>query len=183
MTARIVILNGVGSSGKSSIAKALQEITTTPFLHVSMDVFCEMLPPGYFDHPDGFRFITGMEDGRPSVAIETGSVGARLMDGMRHAIAALAERGNDLIVDDVMLGDEPAEYRRLLAPYRVHWVGIFASLDVLEERERSRGDRLIGLARWQYGRVHAGKSYDLEIDTGALSVVASARMIKNRFGL
>lgn len=183
MTGRIVILNGVGSAGKSSIAKALQEITETPFLHVSMDVFCEMLPPGYFDHPDGFRFISGEEVGRPSVAIETGPVGARLMDGMRHAIAALAARGNDLIVDDVMLADEPSEYCRLLAPYQVYWVGILASLEVLEARERSRGDRLIGLARWQFNRVHAGRRYDLEIDTDRLSVVAAARMIKDRFGL
>jgi chloramphenicol 3-O phosphotransferase len=183
LTARIVMLNGVGSAGKSSIAKALQEVTETPFLHVSMDVFCEMLPPGYFDHPEGFRFINGEESGEPSVAIETGPVGARLMDGMRHAIAALAERGNDLIVDDVMLGEEPIEYRRLLAPYRVHWVGILASLEVLEARERSRGDRLIGLARWQFNKVHAGRCYDLEIDTDTLSVMAGARMIKDRFGL
>jgi chloramphenicol 3-O-phosphotransferase len=35
-TARIVVLNGVGSAGKSSIAKALQAITRDVFLHVQM---------------------------------------------------------------------------------------------------------------------------------------------------
>jgi hypothetical protein len=36
---------------------------------------------------------------------------------MRHAIAAMAAQGNNLIVDDVLLGEEKAEYRELLAPF------------------------------------------------------------------
>jgi chloramphenicol 3-O phosphotransferase len=183
MAARIVILNGVGSVGKTSIAKALQDITTTPFLHVSMDVFCEMLPPAYFDHPEGMRFVTEESGGKPSVVIHSGPVMGRLMDGMRHAIAALAASGNDLLVDDVMLGDEPDEYRRLLSPYQMYWVGVKASLEVLEAREKSRGDRLIGLARWQFDRVHAGRTYDLEIDTGEITAKAAAALIKERFRL
>ena len=42
------------------------------------------------------------------------------------------------------------EYRGLLASFHIAWVGIFAPLDVLEAREAGRGDRLIGLARWQF---------------------------------
>jgi chloramphenicol 3-O-phosphotransferase len=44
VTATIVLLNGVGSAGKSSIARALQQITAEPFLYVQMDTFIEMLP-------------------------------------------------------------------------------------------------------------------------------------------
>jgi chloramphenicol 3-O phosphotransferase len=183
MTARVIILNGVGSAGKTSIATALQDIAAVPFLHVSMDVFCEMLPPTYWDHPGGFQFEKIEENGKPAIAIHTGPVGARLMDGMRRAVAALAASGNDLIVDDVMLGDEQAEYRRLLAPFAVHWVAVRASLDVLEARERARGDRMIGLARWQFPRVHAGKTYDLELDTDAMSPEACAALLKTRFEL
>ncbi|MDE1996547.1 MAG: chloramphenicol phosphotransferase, partial [Rhizobiaceae bacterium] len=36
--AKILLLNGVGSAGKSSIARALQAIAAEPFLHVQMDV-------------------------------------------------------------------------------------------------------------------------------------------------
>jgi chloramphenicol 3-O phosphotransferase len=54
MTAKIVLLNGVGSAGKGSIAKALQTITTEPFLHVQMDAFLDMLPAAYQEHPDAF---------------------------------------------------------------------------------------------------------------------------------
>jgi chloramphenicol 3-O phosphotransferase len=182
-TARIVLLNGVGSVGKSSIARALQTITAEPFLHVQMDAFLDMLPAGLQDHPDAFAYETVHEDGKPLVVIRGGPVGARLMRGMRHAIAAMAAQGNNLIVDDVMLEAERAEYAALLSAFAVFWVGVFAPLDVLEARERERGDRLIGLARWQYERVHRGMTYDLEIDTSIAAPMACAQLIKERFGL
>lgn len=181
--ARIVFLNGVGSVGKTSLAKALQAITQEPFLYVPMDAFLDMLPEKYFDHPDGFVFETTQVDGKPSVVIKTGLVGERTLSGMRHAIVALAAQGNDLIIDEVLLGAEKAEYRQLLAPFEVHWVGVFAPLDVLEERERRRGDRLIGLSRWQYDKVHRDMTYDLEIDTSHETPLACAERIKQTFGL
>jgi chloramphenicol 3-O-phosphotransferase len=93
--ARIIILNGAGSAGKSSIAKALQAIATEPFLHVAMDTFLEMLPERYWNHPDTFSYRIGSEDGKPSVAVETGPLGLRLMRGMRRAIAELARQQPD----------------------------------------------------------------------------------------
>jgi len=180
---RIVLLNGVGSAGKRSIAKALQAITREPFLHVAMDAFLDMLPEAYQNHPDAFSYETVEQDGKPEVVIRTGPVGERTLSGMRHAIAAMAAQGNDLIVDEVLLGEEKAEYARLLAPFEVFLVGVFAPLDVLEARERGRGDRLIGLARWQYERVHQGMTYDLEVDTSRATAMDCARLIKRRFGL
>jgi len=181
--ARIVVLNSVGSAGKGSLAKALQTITAEPFLYVTMDSFMEMLPEAYQDHPDSFIYETVDDDGKPSAVITTGPVGARTLRGMRHAVGALAAQGNNVIVDDVMLGGERAEYAAILSGFEVHWVGVFAPLDVLEARERQRGDRLIGLARWQFNRVHKDMRYDLEIDTSTATPLACARLIKDRFNL
>jgi len=181
--ARIVLLDGVGSSGKSSIAKALQAITADPFLHVQMDTFLEMLPERYQDHPDGLTFATVQEDGKPSVVITTGPVADRAFRGMRHAIAAMAAQGNNLIIDDVLLGQGKAEYAELLSAFRVFLVGVFAPLAVLEARERERGDRLIGLARWQFDRVHEDMTYDLEVDTSSASPMECASLIKQTFRL
>jgi Chloramphenicol phosphotransferase-like protein len=66
--ARIIILNGVGSSGKSSTAKALQAIVTEPFLHVTMD---------NWNHPDTFSYRIESEEGKPTVAIETGPLDSK----------------------------------------------------------------------------------------------------------
>ena len=181
--ATIILLNGVGSVGKSSIAKALQTITRDPFLHVEMDAFLDMMPQRLWDHPDGLIFETVQQDGKPAVVIKSGPVAERVFRGMRHAIAAMAGLGNNLIVDDVMIGDEMAEYAALLSGFRLHSVGVFAPLDVLEARERARGDRLIGLARWQYDRVHQGKSYDLKLDASGATAMACAERIKQAFGL
>jgi chloramphenicol 3-O phosphotransferase len=181
---RIVLLNGVGSAGKSAIAKALQGLTRTPFLHVQMDAFIEMMPEASLDHPDGLTFETVQNDGKPSVIIRSGPLAERVFRGMRHAIAALAAQGNDLIVDDVLLGESARrEYGELLAPFAVFRVGVFAPLDLLEERERQRGDRMIGLARWQYDRVHAGMTYDLEVDTSRATPLECADLIRQKFGL
>jgi chloramphenicol 3-O phosphotransferase len=182
--ARIVLLNGVGSAGKSSIAKALQTVTTQPFLHVEMDAFLDMMPEAYQEHPDGFAYETVHEDGKPSVIIRGGPVGERVVRGMRHAIAAMAGQGNDLIVDEVMTdGGTKAAYAALLAPFELHLVGVFAPLDVLEARERQRGDRLIGLARWQYDRVHKNMKYDLELDTSKATPMECANLIRQKFRL
>lgn len=179
----IILLNGVGSAGKGSIARALQEITREPYLHVQMDAFIEMLPASLMEHQDGISFaaVDGAE--RPTVAIRTGPAARRLLTGMHGAIAAMAAAGNNLIVDDVMLNDRIDEYRRLLSGFRLHVVGVFASLDVLEARERQRGDRTIGLARWQFDRVHGGIDYDLRLDTDKATPQECARRVRDRFAL
>jgi chloramphenicol 3-O phosphotransferase len=179
---RLIILNGVGSAGKSSIAKALQTILPTPWLHIEMDKFCEMLPARYQDHPDGFAYETKEADGQPIVIIGEGPYGARLIRGMRRAIAAMAEEGNDLIVDDVMWGEARADYDALLEGFEVFWVGVMAPLELLEERERQRSDRLIGTSRGQMARVHEGQRYDLEVDTSRMTAMECAEAIKRAIG-
>ena len=183
MKACIVLLNGAGSAGKSSIARALQQITAAPFLHVQMDTFIEMLPDALQDHADGFSYETIRQDGKPSVVIRTGPVGARTLRGMRHAIAAMAGQGNNLIVDDVLCNGEMPDYLELLSAFDLHLVDVMAPLEVLEAREAQRADRLPGLARWQYGRVHENIRYDLEVDTSRLTPLECARRIQQRFQL
>lgn len=178
MTARIVLLNGVGSAGTSSIARALQTLTAAPFLHVQMDSFLAMLPDALQDHADGFSYETVQQDGKPAVVISD-----KALRGMRHAIAAMAGQGNNLVVDDVLCNGEISDYVDLLSAFDLHLVGVMAPLQVLEAREAQRPDRLPGLARWQYKRVHAGISYDLEVDTSALTQLECAHRIQQQFRL
>jgi chloramphenicol 3-O phosphotransferase len=183
MTSQIILLNGVGSVGKSSIAKALQESLIEPFLHVQMDTFLEMLPDKFENHNDSFSFNQLDEGGHPSIEIKSGPVGEKLMDGMRLAMAALARAGNNLIIDDVIFDESFAEYKRLFSSFTLHTVGLFAPLDILEQREKQRGGRMLGLSRWQYDQVHKGKVYDLEIDTSGMSPTAATHLIIKAFSL
>jgi chloramphenicol 3-O phosphotransferase len=181
MPPRIIILNGVGSVGKSSTARALQTLTAEPLLHVAMDAFIDMLPEAMIGHPDGLVFETDASQSQPSVMVRSGPVLERAMRGMRHAVAA---QGNNLVVDEVMIGgDKLRDYRSLLSRFDMRLVGLLAPLEVLEARERSRGDRLLGLARWQYERVHQGMVYDLELDTSAATPLQTAQAICEAFCL
>ncbi|MGV8831502.1 MAG: chloramphenicol phosphotransferase CPT family protein [Devosia sp.] len=183
---RIILLNGVGSAGKSSIAKALQAIASRPFLHVQMDSFLDMLPAALENHPDTFTYRQVTAETGTEVVIATGPLGDQVLRGMRCAVRAMAEQGLNLIVDDVLMGrDDPGvrEYRDLLSAFAVDMVGVFARLETLEERERQRGDRLIGLARWQYERVHNAMSYDLEVHTDDHSPAIIAEQIRQSLGL
>ena len=95
----------------------------------------------------------------PEIAISEGPLGRRLLQGMRHSVKALAGQGLDLLVDDVLTGNSDSgfsEYNALLSDFSFRKIGVFASLSTLEAREKQCGDRLLGLARWQFDCVHHG---------------------------
>ena len=183
IASRVIILNGPGSVGKTTIARELQAMAADSYLHVRMDSFIEMLPESMLDHENGLTFEELVVDGQPAVRIQVGPVADRTFRGMRRAIAALADAGNNLIVDDVAVADEIADYRKLLSSHEVTVVGLQASLEILESRERHRGDRHIGLARWQHERIHPDIDYDLTLDTSGISPSECARRICARLGL
>jgi chloramphenicol 3-O-phosphotransferase len=89
---RIILLNGVGSVGKSSVARAFQEIATTPYLHVQMNSFLDMMPRALANHTDGFRFEAVQNTEKPEVAILEGPVGclalATVLKGTRFSWGA-----------------------------------------------------------------------------------------------
>lgn len=177
----ILFLDGPGSAGKSTLAAALQRRARLPYLHVAMDAFIDMLPASYEDHPDGLRFAPDPAD-PAALAIHVGPVARRLFDGMQAAVRALAETGNRLIVDEVMLGDTRAGYARRLAGFATARVFLTAPLATLEARERARGDRRPGLSRWQHPRL-APAPGDLVIDTALTTPDAAAALICDRLGL
>lgn len=92
-------------------------------------------------------------------------------------MVALASEGNHLIVDEVLLGDEKGEYARLFEPFELLTVGVYCRLEVLEEREQQRGDRLVGLARWQHDKVHTGMTYNVTVDTSRATPEECARVV------
>ena len=62
-----------------------------------------VLPERMLAHSDGLLFEATQEGGQPIIAVSTGPVLERAMRGMRHAVAAMVEQCNNLIVDEVMI--------------------------------------------------------------------------------
>lgn len=178
---KIILLNGASSSGKSSIAKILQDLFDEPYLHLGIDTVFNMIPSKckQREPPRLSAFVWMTDDDRRSgVRIDVGPLGHKIMSGFHHACAAMRTSGMNLIIDHVLL--EPAwtaECQVLFSPFRFYCVGVFCSLEILERRERERGDRQIGLARFTALNVHTGNDYDMTIDTSFLSPRQCAEQI------
>lgn len=132
---RIIFLNGASSSGKSSLARALQDALDEPFLHVASDhlVAAGSLPRRR-DNSGPFDWWQEM---RP-----------QFFAGFHRCLPALAGAGNDLIVDHII--EFPSWRRdlaRLLADLDVYLVGAHCAAEEIDRRERARGDRRIGEGR------------------------------------
>jgi chloramphenicol 3-O phosphotransferase len=152
---RVIFLNGASSSGKSTLAKALQQALPEPFLHVASDhlVASGMLP----DRREATGPFAWWDQVRP-----------RFFAGFHRCLPALAAAGNDLIVEHVI---EFASWRRdlarLLAGLDVFLVGVHCDLAEIDRRERARGDRRRGEGRMhvETDLIHTFGPYDVEVDT------------------
>ena len=146
----IVVLNGVSSSGKSSLARELQASLSRAYLHVQLDTFREMEPPGYFSLvPPDLRVLRV----------------AALCRAMNATAAEYARHGQNVLLDHVLPPEGWMYLAEDLAGFSVLLVGVHCSVEVLDARERSRGDRPLGLAASQAGQIHTDRVYDFEVDT------------------
>jgi len=76
-----------------------------------------------------------------------GPVGRRVLDGMQRAVAAFAQAGNHLIVDEMLLDERVlAGWVKHLKRFQAYLIKVTATLQVLEQREQQRGNAR-GLAR------------------------------------
>jgi chloramphenicol 3-O phosphotransferase len=96
---------------------------------------------------------------------------------MYEAIAVLARSGLHVIVDDVVYTDAAyADAVRAFAGLDVLRVAVRCPVDIAEQRESLRGDRLPGGAA-VFDLVHDGRQYDVEVDTRIQSAAQSASVI------
>ena len=194
MTSRpqLILVNGPSSAGKTTLCRALQEKILDPYLLVGFDDFVFMTAPRYYRGADtgrqderdaftalGVEMITTSMPGDPvSVMAKFGPVFRRLLDSMAPGVRALIDGGNAVIFDHVL--HDRAMYeslRRATAGLDVFTVGVTCPIDVLEARERERGDRVLGRARGLTEVVHGFCSYDVTVDTAALSPEACVAAI------
>ncbi|MEM7320777.1 MAG: AAA family ATPase [Pseudomonadota bacterium] len=160
---RIIILHGASSSGKSTLARVLQNCLDTPFLHLSIDHFRD----------SGAIPMTRFRAGE----FDWARYRSDLFSGFHNALAGFADAGNNMIVEHIL--DTPgwhASLQNLLKDHSVLFVGMLCDRDVLLDREHQRGDRPIGSALQDASSVHRGMMYDLELD-GTQDPESNARRI------
>jgi len=149
---KIIFLNGVSSSGKTTLAKTLQAKLDEPYHWISVDTFLHMIPEKYLN----FEHIP---------------IWLKAISGMRQAIKAFSDIGINTIIDDVLeTKDVMEECVEVLHEYPVLFVHVTCPLEELRRREKERGDRGIGQAEAQLPRLNPqDNTYDITVDTHANS--------------
>jgi chloramphenicol 3-O phosphotransferase len=158
----LIILNGASSSGKSTLAAAMQvRLTDETWFHVSFDAWIagSFPPRRYFD--------------------ESAPGADAIINGFYAAVRAYIAAGNKVILD-LVVGSDTALRRLAVAFEGISplWVAVRCSPDELERRELIRGNRRLGLAGLQCKRLSASEwRYDVEVDTSCLAAWEAASAI------
>lgn len=184
MPGNIVLLNGTSSSGKTTLARALQDLLGQTYFHLDLDLFQQTWPPGFLVYSDGENpasaegFLAVFRDDA-LLEIRIGSAGFRHMDGMFRAVAGWASAGDNIIVDGVIYHPQVLRAAvQALHTFPVHFVGVRCPLEVAEKREQTRGNRARGGARTFHDLVHAHGIYDLDVDTSLIPPTECAQILK-----
>jgi chloramphenicol 3-O phosphotransferase len=170
---QVIYLNGPSSVGKTTLARALQNSLKKPFLLIGIDKIIGMMPPHMNDwetekNMSGFNWEAVKDNAGNIVSykLHTGEYGKKIVQMLKDISIMLLRTGHFLIIDDVSFGKKQVyEWRHALQDFDVLWVGVTAPLEIIEERERMRGNRKIGSARWQFEHVHRDVKYDLMVNT------------------
>ncbi len=154
---KLILLNGVAGSGKSSIATALRAALPEPYLAISIsDALC-----------------VSTQDPAPALATQ-------MVKDMHHSILALLQSGQNVVAEHTLC--EPAWLRSCATEFYslcAWFVGVRCPLDTLEQRART-GARQPAQLQAQFERAHTPGVYDVEVDTSRLSPTECAALIQQR---
>lgn len=158
---KIIFLNGVSSSGKTTLALALQQKLTEPYFYISQDIFRQMWGKTFWEDSPG-------------------NIYNQTMSLMYKTIGMFSRQGKNVIVDHIIFNNDFLDSENKdgtledavnqLFDCPVLFVRVMCDLYELRRRERERGDRNIGHAESQLKYLEPQDTYDLIIDTSKLSI-------------
>ena len=160
MKQQVILLNGPSSSGKSTLAKALQELIRNEgagkYEVVSIDDFMKIAKDETIYEDDVFE-ISG---------------------DMCEKVLELLNAGNGVIIDHVITSERIFnQLTESMASACLRTVRITCPLDILKSRELKRGDRCVGSAEASVEYLFPKEGYDFIVDTSAKSPEENAQLI------
>ncbi len=158
-----ILLNGTSSSGKSSIARAIQKQASVPYIHLEVDMV-----------------LRALNWEVPSVSEKLGECFQACITNFHKSLPILITPPFYGIIDHVILReDKYKECLDCLNALSFVTVGVHCQLEEVNRRELVRGDRKIGLAASQFEKVHSNREYDIEVDTSTMTPEQAAEIILN----
>lgn len=158
---KVIVLNGTSSSGKSTLAKKIQSISTDVYLHLTLDMFWDMTP---VQIPASSKHFPNMKK------------------AMAKAAKGLSDTGHNVIIDIIFCGKKTQqEFVDELGSVNLFFIKVECPISELKRRESERGDRALGLAESQLANTHMGVRYDLELNTSTEDKKQQVEKILNLF--
>ncbi|MCE3230571.1 MAG: chloramphenicol phosphotransferase [Alphaproteobacteria bacterium] len=179
----IIFLNGVATSGKTSIIHELQKQASFPLLKLGVDNFLDMMPSDYYGWgpkaKEGIQFVREEDENGPITRVYNGDFGRAILHTIPPVIAKISSRNLHVAVDEVLFHDYYlTEYTKAFKGLTAYCVAIHCDLEELIRREQKRGGFSVGLGRDQINKVHSPtRFYDIEIDTTRTSSADCAKKI------
>ncbi len=163
---KIIILNGVSSSGKTTLAKAIQVRSPIPLYKLDIDDFILMSPEKFndYEHNDF-------------------SVQYAFASKIFHVVKLFSDMGFDMVVPQMFFKntDTLKEFKVLLKDYPVLIVNITCPVEELNKRELSIGDRNPGSAEEQLQLLETQFDNSITVNTFESTNEECAEMIIKSF--
>jgi len=152
---RIIYLNGVTSSGKTSIVEALQARRDVFFYVVANDLFQEMIGEEYLQE-DYWKYL------------------GEVIIMMYHTAKLFSDMGKNVIIDSILVEREGVapHYERMkeiLGDNPLDIVEVYCPLDICRKRNIDRGDRYESQSDEQAELMAKDIRYSMRVDTSLLS--------------
>jgi len=162
---RIIFLNGLTSSGKTSIVEALQERDDIFFYVVANDLFQEMVGDKYLQE-NYWKYLS------------------EIIIMMYHTAKLYSDMGKNVLIDGILVEREEIKphYQQLLEILKdnpLDLVEVYCPLDICRERNIARGDRYESQSDEQHELMAKNIAYKLRVDTSVNSSAECAEMIVN----
>ncbi|MCR5466832.1 MAG: chloramphenicol phosphotransferase CPT family protein [Lachnospiraceae bacterium] len=160
---KIIFLNGVTSSGKTSIVEALQERRDVFFYVVANDLFQEMVGEQYLEE-NYWKYLS------------------EVIILMYHTAKLYSDLGKNVLIDGILVERDEIKphYEKLMeimkdSPFSI--VEVYCPLDICRKRNIERGDRYESQSDEQAELMSKDIRYTMRVDTSVNSPAECAEQI------
>ena len=149
-------MNGCASVGKTTLAKEIQNLSKEKYLYVGIDTLFSAMPRKIvgFDQKseEGFRYVIDPKTGKLT-EMKVSPWAGKVFSCLPKVVKLLADNGLNVIFDEcnfIKKNDKEFlidDYKILFSGHEFYMVNVrVRDLENLEQREKQRGDRVIGMA-------------------------------------
>ena len=163
---KVIFLNGVTSSGKTSIVDALQDRDDVFFYVVANDLFIMMVGDRYLQE-DYWRYL------------------GEVIIMMYHTAKLYSDMGKNVIIDGILVEREEVRphYKQLMEILKdnpLDIVEVYCPLEICRQRNIERGDRYAEQSEEQAAIMASDIGYALRVDTSIYDAKECADIIVNK---